>query len=51
MKLRTLLFTIASLFVATSLIAQDVIVIPGGAQNQGMIETVINGYYCNRGKA
>ena len=42
MKTRTLLFVFANLLIATSLIAQDPIVIPGGADNGGKLETIIN---------
>ena len=42
MKIRTLLFGVASLCVTASLSAQDVKVLEGGAANGGIIETTIN---------
>ncbi len=43
MKMKTLLFAFASLLISTALLAQDPIVIPGGADNGGKLETTING--------
>lgn len=43
MKIRTLLFVFASLLLASTLIAQDTIVIDGGSDNGGLLETTING--------
>ncbi|MFO7669659.1 MAG: T9SS type A sorting domain-containing protein [Bacteroidales bacterium] len=42
MKIRTLLFGVASLFITAALSAQDVKVLEGGAANGGIIETTIN---------
>ncbi|MFH0758138.1 MAG: T9SS type A sorting domain-containing protein [Bacteroidota bacterium] len=42
MKVRTLLFGVASLFITAALSAQDVKVLEGGAANGGIIETTIN---------
>jgi hypothetical protein len=44
MKLRTLLTFVGALFLTVALVAQeDIIVIDGGLENGGSIETTING--------
>ena len=42
MKIKTLLFVFASLFISGALFGQDVTVLEGGAANGGVIETTIN---------
>ena len=44
MKLKSLLFSFANLLIAANLVAQeDIIVIPGGLENGGLLEATING--------
>ncbi len=44
MKLKSLLFSFANLLIAATLVAQeDIIVIPGGLENGGLLEATING--------
>jgi hypothetical protein len=43
MRVKSLLFSVAAVLFTGTMFAQDVIIIPGGTENAGKLETIING--------